>query len=167
MNGRFRLVRPSYRTVARRAGLPIAAMAIALTVPALGARADATFHTERIPLMPVNGSPLHTGFVIDTHANGPIVYAHEVYVLNGAQPNTAYQVQLLGFANGTNCTGTPLVTIPEATLMTNTSGNASGDLFFTPQQVGPFRHSTVQLQYQVLGPTGLAYETPCVVVGLD
>ena len=151
----------------RHAVVGVAAMALVLGAPALGAHADATFHTERIPLMPVNGSPLHTGFVIDTHANGPIVYAHEVYVLNGAQPDTTYHVQLLGFANGTNCTGAPLVTIPEATLMTNVSGNASGDLFFTPEQVAPFRHSTVQLQYQVLGPTGLAYETPCVVVGLD
>jgi hypothetical protein len=33
--------------------------------------ADQTFHTERIPLMGVSDAPLHSGFVVDVHANGP------------------------------------------------------------------------------------------------
>jgi len=151
----------------RNAVLSAVVAMLALAVPVSGAKADATFHTERIPLASVGGAPLHSGFVVDIHANGPIVYAHEIYQLNGAQPDTAYHVQLLVFPNGTSCTGAPIVTIPEATLQTNGTGNGTAEKFFTPQDVGPFRHHTFQLEWQLLGPAGLTYQTSCIVVALD
>jgi hypothetical protein len=94
----------------------------------------------------------------------PNVDAHELYQLNAAAANATYQVQLLVFPNGTNCSGNPIVTLPEASLQTNGNGNGRAEKFWTPQNVGPFRYQTFQPQWQVLGPSGLAYQTSCVVV---
>lgn len=150
--------------------LSITCLVIPLAVvgPWSAASADQAFHTVQLPLMPLGSEPLHSGFVIDTHANGPTIYAHEVYQLNGAQPHTTYQVQLLGFVNGTDCMGAPIVTIPETALQTNAAGNGTADKFFAPGDVTPFRGNTWQLQWQIIGPDGnVAYQTPCAVVTLD
>jgi hypothetical protein len=61
----------------------IAALALA---PAAGA--DRVYHSEHMTLTPVDTAPLRSGFVQNVHANGPNVYAHEIYVLSGALPNT-------------------------------------------------------------------------------
>jgi hypothetical protein len=37
-------------------------------------------------LVPVAGAPLRSGFVQNIKAEGPHVYAHEIFVLNGAAP---------------------------------------------------------------------------------
>ena len=102
----------------------VALALLGLVVPASQARADQTFHTQQIPLMPVSGAPLHNGFVVDVHTNGPTIYAVERYVLNGAEPITTYQVQTLAYANGTNCaSASPLVALQDALLTTNVTGN--------------------------------------------
>jgi hypothetical protein len=129
--------------------------------------ADQTFHTQQIALMPVDGAPLRTGFVVDVHANGPQVAALERYVLTGAAPDASYQVQLRIFGNGT-CSGSPFLVIPTATLVTNVSGNAEGSFVFPPNGGPP---TTIFIVWQVLrqAPTGsqLAYQTACITVALD
>ena len=158
-----------FRVRSMRAGIVGAALGLlAVLAPVSQATADQTFHTERIPLMPVNGAPLQSGFVVDVHANGPTIYALERYVLNGAEPNTAYQVQTLAFANGTNCMGAPLVGLQDASLTTNVTGNGEAGHVIQPAAVDGLHGATLQLVWQVLGPDGKpAYQTPCVTVPLD
>ena len=61
-------------------------IAILVALPVTIANADAVYPSQHIPLHPVGTAPLTTGFVENIHANGPNVYAHEVYVVAGAVP---------------------------------------------------------------------------------
>ena len=70
---------------------PAAVAAIAGALAPLAA-ADAVYHTQHLALNPVGGAPLHRGFVQNAKAEGPRVYAHELFTLNGAAPNTTYTV---------------------------------------------------------------------------
>jgi hypothetical protein len=139
-------------------------LAFGMAVPQVSA--DQTFHTERIPLLPVAGAPLHQGFVVDVHANGPVIFAQERYVLVGATPNGVYQVQLNVHApSDTSCSGaTVLPPIPEATLLTNAAGNGEAGFTFTPP--GP-PAATYYLQWQVLSQGTVAYQTACTPVAVD
>ena len=65
-----------------------AALSVALIVPA--ALADQVYHSSHIALFPTGATPLRSGFVENIHVNGPNIFAHEIYVLNGAQPETTY-----------------------------------------------------------------------------
>ena len=71
-----------------------AAAASAATLTALPAVAsgDAVYHTQHMEVEAVGGAPLRSGFVQNIKANGPTIYAHEVYVLNGAAPRATYTV---------------------------------------------------------------------------
>ena len=51
---------------------------------ALPAGADAAYHASHLPLHATGSAPLRSGFVENIHANGPTVYAHENYIVNGA-----------------------------------------------------------------------------------
>src|SRR5919197_5720925 len=114
----------------------LAAALVALLALPSGAAGDAVYHSQHLVLHPVGAAPLHSGFVENIHPNGPNVYAHEVYVLNGAQPSANYQVVLLIFPFSTSCSSEP-VPIPTATLSTNGSGNGRADAFFRPEDVPP------------------------------
>ena len=58
----------------------IACAAVVPGVLAAGAAADAVYHTTRIPLREVGDAP-GGGTVVNIHTDGPVVYAHEVYLL--------------------------------------------------------------------------------------
>ena len=49
----------------------------ALLPPA--AAADSVYHSEHLRLTPVAGAPLRSGFVENIKAEGPRVYAHEIF----------------------------------------------------------------------------------------
>jgi hypothetical protein len=51
------------------------------------AAADSAYHTERLALSGLSGAP-GGGMVVNAHANGPNVYAHEIYTLRHAVPGT-------------------------------------------------------------------------------
>ena len=87
------------------------------------ASADRVYHSTHYDLTALNAAPLRSGSVENIHANGPTIYAHEQYVLNGAAPNTTYDVVLMIFPGDTTCSGAPAVSIPTATIQTNTAGN--------------------------------------------
>src|SRR5215208_6890323 len=70
------------------------------------AAADSVYHTERLALSGVSGAP-GGGMVVNGHANGPNVYAHEIYTLRHAVPGT-YQVALNIYATSLSCGGTPI-----------------------------------------------------------
>ena len=151
----------SLRTVVAVALLVLASF---LVVPL--AAADALYHTERLPLAPVAGAPLRSGFVVNIHPNGPQVYARERYVLNGAAPNTTYQVQLQIYANP-DCT-TPLFTVVTAPeLRTNGAGNGTAEVVFTPEQVALLRGQTVGAIWAVTRDEQVVYQTTCTSISLD
>ena len=134
------------------------------TLLALGgtAAADSAYHTERLVLSGVSGAP-GGGMVVNTHANGPTVYAHEIYTLNDALPGT-YQVTLHIYPASLSCGGTP-IDIDTATISTNASGNGQADAVFTPEDAGDLRGNTVSAQWTVTGPA--TYATQCTVITLD
>ena len=144
------------------------ALALGLAVPRVSA--DQTFHTERLPLAPVGGAPLHQGFVVDVHANGPVIFAQERYVLVGAAPDATYQVELAAYPdalvpNTSPCAQPPILTIPETTLVTNVAGNGEAALTFSATT--PPTQGTYNLQWHVLSGGTVVYETACTSVGVD
>jgi|SRR5512133_2156677 hypothetical protein len=137
-----------------------------MVAPAL---ADATYHSSHIQLFPVGGTPLRSGFVENIHANGPNVFAREVYVLNGAQPNTAYQVTLQIFALDPSCTGDPTAVVPTATITTNGAGNGRGEAVFRPSDVpAVLRNATHGIIWTVSDASGVVvFSSGCELVTLD
>src|SRR5574341_1042473 len=93
--------------------------------------ADQVYHSERLPLALTDagvfvGHPeLRSGQVVNIHPNGPVNGALERYMINGALPNTGYQVVLQVFTSSI-CGGVPALLIPTAILETNAQGNAQG-----------------------------------------
>src|ERR1700745_3046707 len=98
-----------------------------LILAGLAAMAGATlasarhgYPSEHLALSPVGNAPLRSGFVENIHADGPNVYAHEQYVLNGATPNSSYQVVLMIFpTDTTGSSSSTSIDIPTATITTN------------------------------------------------
>jgi hypothetical protein len=126
------------------------------------ASADQAYHTERLALHGLGGAA-GGGMVVNAHANGPNVYAHEIYVLNGAVSGT-YQATLHIFPASLNCTGASIL-IPTATLTTNPHGNARSDVKFTPEDAAGLRGLTVSAFWTISGPA--TYATDCTVITLD
>jgi hypothetical protein len=126
------------------------------------ASADQAYHTERLALHGVAGAA-GGGMVVNAHANGPNVYAHEIYVLNGAVSGK-YQVTLHVFPASLNCTGASML-IPTATLTTNPHGNARSDVKFTPEDAAGIRGLTLSAFWVISGPA--TYATDCTVITLD
>ena len=130
-----------------------------------GALGDQVFHTSHAAVHAVAGAPLKSGFVNDIHTNGVVNSAHEEYHLNGAQPGTTYQVQLLIYGDQ-SCAGMPFLTLPTAQLTTNGGGNGNANFTFPaaapnnpPLQVG--------IVWQFLANGTPAYTTDCVPVSID
>jgi len=69
------------------------AFVAALTVPGT-TLADQAYHTERLPVHSDDLStyPLRNGMVVNIHTNGTTDFAVEEYNLNGAKPNTTYEL---------------------------------------------------------------------------
>jgi hypothetical protein len=64
-----------------------------LVLPAGTAFADQAYHSERLPVHSVAaGYPLQNGMVVNIHDNGATNFAVEEYILNGAKPNTTYEL---------------------------------------------------------------------------
>ena len=131
-----------------------------------GAAADKVYHSQHIALEPVGGAPLRNGFVQNIHANGPKIYAHEIYRLNGAAPKTSYEVHLMAYPFDTKCSVTP-ADFGFTPLETNRAGNGRADRFFTPDQVPPEARGTHGIRWEVTLSGVVVYETGCETVTLD
>ena len=154
------------KRVASRAFVALSLCSLALLAMVPAAAADRFYHSQHLELQPVGASPLRFGFVQNIHANGPNVYGHEIYVLNGAAPNTTYQVTLLLYPFDPTCSTAP-VAVPTAQLVTNAAGNGQADFVFTPADVPPdVRNATHGIRWTVTN-VGSSYETACSVVTLD
>jgi hypothetical protein len=146
--------------------LVAAVLSVGLTVAP--ARADAVYHSRHIQLLPTGTTPLRSGFVENIHANGPNVFAHEIYLLNGAQPNTTYQVGLDIFAFDPSCTGAPTAVVPTATITTNAAGNGRGEAVFRPADVpAVLRNATHGIIWTVSDASGVVFSSGCELVTLD
>ncbi|HYT78670.1 MAG TPA: hypothetical protein VEQ37_05345 [Actinomycetota bacterium] len=140
---------------------------LALQLWSPGAHADQVYHSQKYALTPVDGAPLRSGFVENIHANGPQVYAHELYVLKGASPASSYQVLLSIWVSNTECSGDPDLQVPSDVMSTNEIGNGWGQKIFTPEDADGLRGHTVSAVWQFLLDGAPAYETGCEVLTLD
>jgi hypothetical protein len=147
-------------------GLTASALACAALVPSL-ASADRVYHSEHLNFASVGGAPLRSGFVQNIKAEGPRIYAHEIFVLNGARARTAYTVTRDFFFEDPECTGAIVFHSDVATLRTNASGNARGDVFVEPGEVEGFA-GVHGVMWTVRDASGaVAYQTRCTAVTLD
>jgi hypothetical protein len=101
-------------------------------------------------------------------AEGPTVYAHEVFVLNRASPDMTYTVTRNFFYLQPDCSGDGAVFMDEvAVLRTNAAGNARGDLLVRPADVAG-AEGVSGVFWSVADETGtVVYQTACTVVTLD
>jgi hypothetical protein len=155
------------RTVLALYWMSVALVASCLWVSA--ASADAIYHTAHIALSPIGDAPLRSGFVQNIHANGPNIAAREMYQLNGAEPNTTYQVVASAWFTNTTCSGSPTVRVPDAVLTTDAAGNGVADHIFTPADVTRFGLNgvTFSATWTLFDGTTAAYTTDCEVITAD
>jgi hypothetical protein len=156
------------RVISIGASLLVASVALlVLWVAPVGA--DSTYLTAHIALAPVANAPLASGFVQNIHANGPTIYAHEIYQLNGAEPNASYQVVLSIWKSNTTCTGSPSLQFPTAAVMTNGAGNGLADIVFSPADAtaAGIRGLTVGAMWTLWNGTTATYVSDCEVISLD
>ena len=131
------------------------------------AAADDVYHSEHMTLEPVGSAPLRTGFVENIHANGPAIYAQEIYVLNGAAPNTDYEVHLVAYAFDPGCEGAPS-DFGSAPLTTNRAGNGRAKRVFRPNDVAAeLRDAMHGIRWEVTTDGTTVYQTQCTAVTLD
>jgi hypothetical protein len=150
-----------------RAGRLGCAVLLAAAVLAPPAAADRVYHSEHLKLTPVGGAPLRSGFVQNIKAEGPQIYAHEIFVLNGATPRVSYTVTRDFFFRDPECDGDLVFHEEVATLETNARGNAREDVVVTPEQVAGFEgvHG-VRWTVRDAAET-IVYRTGCTAVTLD
>jgi hypothetical protein len=150
----------------RRVLMTFALAVIAVMAGAISARADTVYHSQHIALAPTGAAPLRSGFVENIHADGPNVFAHEQYVVNGARPNTSYQVVLMAFPGDTTCSASP-ITIPTAMLATNTAGNGNAYHVFTPADAEGLHGLTLGGKWLLMNGNTVEYATSCATIRLD
>jgi hypothetical protein len=158
-----------FRSFKSRAGLLVlTAMVVGAPVVLAGpADADRVYLSGHYNLTALDAAPLRSGFVENIHANGPTIFAHEQYVLNGAAPNTTYQVVLMVFPGDTTCSSTPAASIPTATIQTNAAGNGVAYHVFTPADANGLHGATVGGLWTVSAGNSPGYQTGCATIVLD
>jgi hypothetical protein len=151
----------------QRVAFVVSLVAIAFSLAAPAVSADAIYHSEHIALTPRGDLPLRTGFVENIHMNGPVVFAHENYVLNGAEPGATYQVVLMIYPNLT-CSGPAMAELPTAMISTNVAGNGKAQGIFKLADVpAAFHNMTAGGRWELRSTTGVAYETACTIIRTD
>jgi hypothetical protein len=148
----------------RALALTISAIAFAFVVPI--AAADSVYHTEHRALSPVGDAPLRSGWVTNIKAQGPMVYAHEVYVLNGARANETYTVTNNFHLLSPDCSDN-VFPFDTAVMTTGPDGNARADAKFAPADVAGFE-GVSGVFWTVRDSHGVVvYKTECTRVTLD
>ena len=133
---------------------------------ASAASADRFFHTAHLDLMPIGDAPLRSGFINDVHTQGVQIGAQELYVLNGALPNTTYSVALWIYPRGSgSCDGAPLRMFTTESLTTNDAGNAEVQHTFPANPNAPPPGLAPTPIKWVVSLNGVPqYETACALV---
>ena len=151
----------------RRLVFGVALGLLVMGVAASPAFADSTYHSTQIALTSVDNAPLRNGFVENIHANGPTVFAHENYVVNGGIPNTDFQVAISVWVGNTACTGDPSFTLSTATLTTNAAGNGEAHHVFSPEDASGVRNTTDGALWTLSVNGAPVYTSGCEVISLD
>jgi hypothetical protein len=138
--------------------------AIAVVLGTGPASADQLYHSGHYAFAPTGGAPLRSGFVENIHPDGPNVFAHEQYVVNGALPNTTFQVWLT--VSDATCS-TVLFAMQTATITTNAAGSGSAFHVFTPADAAGLRGQTIGGTWALTTGGAPEYVTACSVVQLD
>ena len=144
-----------------------AAAVVGVLAPTAGA--DAVYHTDHLPLNAVGGAPLRSGFVQNLKANGPQIYARELYVLNGAKPNSTYTVTRYFHPFNAECGGSAAADVL-GRLVTNAAGNATSEIVVRPEDIPPFlvdEEHPHGVRWTISDAAGVAYETRCTAVTID
>jgi len=128
--------------------------------------ADGVYHSSHYDLNAVGAAPLRSGFVENIHANGPNVYAHEVYVVVGASPMTSYDVTIAVYVQDPACSTTPLQ-IVTATLTTDAGGSGRADAFFSPEDADGLRGASHGAIWSLSVSGAPVYQTDCSTIVLD
>jgi hypothetical protein len=153
--------------MSRRFVLAVALGLLVVGLTASPALADGTYHSAQIALTPVGNAALRTGFVENIHVNGPNVFAHENYVVNGGIPNTDFQVEISVWVGNTACTGDPSFTLTTATLSTNVAGNGKAQHVFSPDDASGIRDTTDGAMWTLSANGAAIYASGCEVISLD
>jgi len=140
-----------------------------VTASAATLAAAAPIPAQHFPLMPLGGEPLQEGFVEVIHPNGPQVYTHHVYKLNGARSDQSYQVVISIWTSNLTCSGDPQFVLPSAVLVTNASGNGEADAVFDPELVATLglRGLTIGGNVTLVREGSPAYTIGCQVIQHD
>ena len=147
--------------------LAVALATVTAFVPV--ATADTVYHSQHLALTPVGGAPLRSGFVENIKANGPQIYAHEQFVLNGAAPNTTYTVNRIFYLSTATCPqGQGLPPFPVGTITTNAAGNGADDVVVPPEAIPRFLVGDHGVYWTVTDGAGTVhYKTACTTATLD
>src|SRR5712692_267847 len=135
--------------------------------------ANQVYHTQNLELTLTQagmlaGNPvLRAGHVVNIHASGPTIGAIERYLIEGAKPNTSYNVVADVFLS---CGGTHLLQLNDTVLMTNANGDAQGGLVFSDRTldgvVDGGSSQTIGVQWSLLSSGIAAYQTVCTTITL-
>lgn len=151
----------------------ISALFVALAVGLFSSTtvfADRVYHSERLDFsltdagMTAGHPELRKGQVVNIHPNGPVSAAHERYMINGAMPNTSYQVEIQVFES---CGGDFMLFIPTVLLETNNNGNASGKFTIPAGGLADFFGRTLGVQWHLIADGVVAYATEFTSVTID
>ncbi len=155
------------KTAALRIALVVSLVALALGLAVPAVSADAVYHSQHIALAPAGDLPLRSGFVENIHVNGPVIFAHENYVLNGAEPNASYQVVLMLYED-TSCSGAAFAELSTAVISTNVAGNGKAQAVFKLVDIpASFHNLTVGGRWELRADSTAAYQTACTIIRTD
>jgi hypothetical protein len=157
-----------------RFGLAGSLSALALLFGSATVSADQSYHTDHLVVSltaagSLAGHPaLRAGFVNNIHTQGPINFAIEDYLLNGAKPNTTYQVVLL--LQKDDCSGVFLFPFPNgASVVTDSQGNGHSQAKVTPAEVAALglHNKNFGIRWSFVSSGVTAYESQCSNVHID
>ena len=131
--------------------------------------AAAPFPAQHFELTPLGGEPLRNGFVEVIHPDGPQVYAHQVYHLNGARSNQSYEVVISIWTSNVACGGDPAFVLPAAVVDTNAAGSGEADAVFSPELLDALgiRGQTIGGNVTLFREGSPAYTNGCNAIQLD
>jgi hypothetical protein len=135
----------------------LSAMVATLVVLPQSGSADQEFHSVRLPLLATGavGHPeLRSGHVMDIHSDGDSTAGHELYMVNGAAPNTGYSVVLDLNLSGCGGPGPMLPFANGVVVTTDDRGNGTGSVFLSQEDLTLVVGFTLGISWRlVVNPT--------------
>lgn len=131
--------------------------------------ADEVYHSERLPFHATGASghpALAAGHIINIHPDGPVVGAIQNYMVNGARPNTDYDVVETLF-EGCSAGDAQLFSLRWTTLTTDEHGNGTVRNVISAENLAPFSGMTVGAIWTLEHEGVVAYRTRCTVGTID